>query len=141
MKKLLSVLITACWANVSLAQTAAETVSDRGQIKGIDSGYLLNSFLALVIVIGIIFAAAWLLRKTRAFDFAGNKQMKIVEVLAFGTKEKLVVVQCNDEYMLLGVTAHNINLIEKLQNYKPTAAATTPTSFNQLFNKYKHNEQ
>jgi len=119
------------------ANQAKTITGKQPEFTGLDSSYLLNSFGALVIVIGLILGAAWLIRRTKAFDFSGNKQVKLVEVLALGTKEKIAVIQCNGEFLLVGVTAHNINLLSKLDDYQVTSEGQQATSFNHLFNKFK----
>ncbi len=57
---------------------------------------------------------AYLMRRFNVTQ-AGNGQMRVVASLVAGTKEKVMVIEVGDEQHLLGVTAHNINHLAKLE--------------------------
>ena len=52
------------------------------------------------------------------------KGMKIIATLSVGLKEKVMVVEINHEQYILGVTANQINLLEKLTT--PMTASSVP---------------
>ena len=70
-------------------------------------------FLSLLVVIGIIFALAYVMRRFNVTQ-AGSGQMKIVASMMAGTKERVMVVEVGSEQFLLGITAHNINHLATL---------------------------
>lgn len=75
----------------------------------------LNMLLSLLMVLAVIVFAAWLLKSFKL----GSQQiqgMKVISSLHLGTKERLVVVEVNDKQLLLGVTAHNIRVLDTLDN-------------------------
>ncbi|WP_338063723.1 flagellar biosynthetic protein FliO [Alteromonas flava] len=75
----------------------------------------MSIFLSLLVVIGIIFALAYVMRR---FNVAhtGNGDLKVVASMVAGTKERVMVVEVGDEQYLLGVTAHNISHLATLPN-------------------------
>jgi len=75
----------------------------------------MSIFFSLLLVVGIIFVLAWLMRRFNVTQ-AGNGQMKVVASMMAGAKEKIMVIEVGDEQYLLGVTAHNINHLATLQN-------------------------
>mgnify|MGYP001942936894 CR=1 FL=1 len=93
------------WAQES--KTTAQTLSSPSSI--------LSIFLSLMLVIAIILALAYLMRRFNVTQ-AGNGQMKVVASMVAGTKEKIMVLEVGDEQHLIGVTAHNINHLAKLEN-------------------------
>jgi len=75
---------------------------------------ILSVFLSLLVVIAIIFAFAYVMRRFNVTQ-SGNGQMRVVASMTAGTKEKVIVIEIGDEQHLLGITAHNINHLAKLE--------------------------
>ena len=74
---------------------------------------ILSIFLSLLVVVGVIFALAYVMRRFNVTAMGGN-QMKVAASMVVGTKEKIMVVQVGDEQHLIGVTSHNISHLSKL---------------------------
>jgi len=70
--------------------------------------------LSLLLVLVLIIAVAFVLKR---FNPQGTiiSGMKIISTLHVGTKEKLVVVDVDGKQLLLGVTAHQVSLIQILE--------------------------
>ncbi|MEM0910048.1 MAG: flagellar biosynthetic protein FliO [Pseudomonadota bacterium] len=101
------------------------------------SGSIISILLSLCLVIGIIFSLAWLARRFNVAQ-AGNGQLKIVASMLAGGKEKIMVIEVGDEQHLLGVTAHNINHLAKLDtplNLSHTNNQRTETASHSFKNK------
>jgi flagellar protein FliO/FliZ len=81
---------------------------------------ILSIFLSLLLVVAIIFALAFIARRFNVTQ-AGNGQLKVVASMAAGAKEKIMVVDVGGEQFLIGITAHNINQLGKLDNPLETA--------------------
>lgn len=88
------------------AQTTTEKVSSTES--------LLQIVLSLIVVIGVILALAWLMRRFTVAQ-AGGGQLKVVASLIAGSKEKVIVIEVGNEQHLLGITASNINHLAKLE--------------------------
>lgn len=70
---------------------------------------MLNVATGLLLVLGLIFAAAWVLRKTGRFAPLAADQIKVLASRSVGSREKLVIVEVNKRAVLLGVTSASIN--------------------------------
>jgi flagellar protein FliO/FliZ len=68
-----------------------------------------------MLVVAIILALAFVARRFNVTQ-AGNGQLKVVASMSAGAKEKIMVIDVAGEQFLLGVTAHNINQLGKLDN-------------------------
>lgn len=79
---------------------------------------------ALALIIGLIFALAWLARKKQGFMNRG--MMTVVERMPIGQKENLVLVRVNGQMLLLGVTAGSVNLLKSLDVDVPDDASADP---------------
>ncbi|MBU3022216.1 flagellar biosynthetic protein FliO [Aestuariibacter sp. A3R04] len=75
---------------------------------------VLSIFLSLLLVVGIIFSLAWLMRRFNV-THASSGQMKVVASMVAGTRERIMVIQVGDEQHIVGVTAHTINHLAKLE--------------------------
>ncbi len=78
--------------------------------------YLIKMVVGLVTVLLLFYAFAWLARR---FGMGGlmpttNRDLKILESLSLGTREKLVIVQAGDEKLLLGITSGSIRKIHSM---------------------------
>lgn len=81
-------------------------------------GSLFFSFFILFLV-GII---SWLVVKKRGNLLAGkNGVINIVQITPISPRNRLLLVKVSDEFLLLGVTDSNINLIHQLE--KPPGMA------------------
>jgi len=65
----------------------------------------------LIIVLLMIFALAWMVKRMGAGSFLTNQHMKIVASVAMGTRERVVVLDVGGKQILLGITPQNINTL------------------------------
>ncbi len=98
---------------------SAQSTSTLTSVKGI-----VSIFLSLLLVIWIIFALAYVMRRFNVAH-AGGGQMKVVASMIAGSKEKIMVIEVGDEQHLIGVTAHNISHLSKLATPLETRQATS----------------
>ncbi|OOE37307.1 flagellar biosynthetic protein FliO [Salinivibrio kushneri] len=87
---------------------------------------IVTMLLSLGLVLGLIFALAWLLRRLKVPGLAQQSDgITIVSQLAVGQKERILVVDIHGEQLVVGVTANSVNVLKTLDNPIPTA---TPAS-------------
>ncbi len=65
----------------------------------------------LIIILLMIFALAWLVKRMGTGSFLSNQHMKIVASVAMGTRERVVVLDVGGKQVLLGITPQNINTL------------------------------
>ena len=75
---------------------------------------LLPMLLVLVFVLALIPASMWLLKRLGAGSPAAAAGMKVVAQLPLGPRERLVVVEAGERWLVLGVTAASINRVGTL---------------------------
>jgi len=69
----------------------------------------LQIILALLFILGLMFAAAWVFKRITPVGQQNRLALKIVGGLNLGQRERILVVEIGDQWMVLGVTAHSIN--------------------------------
>lgn len=72
------------------------------------AGQLGQLLLGLLLVIGLIFLLAWLLRRVQRLAPRGGQVIKLLATQALGTRDRLVLVQVGNEQILLGLSAGRI---------------------------------
>ena len=72
---------------------------------------LLSVAMSLLLIIGLIFALAWLLRRFGQGAFLNQQAMKVVASMPLGTRERLLIVEVGGQQLLLGVTAQRISTL------------------------------
>lgn len=76
---------------------------------------VLSIFLSLLLVVAIIFALAYVMRRFNV-THGGGGQLKVVASMVAGAKERIMVIEVGDEQHMIGVTSHNISHLCKLEN-------------------------
>ena len=84
--------------------------------KSVAPDLALTSLLgSLLLVLGCIFLFAFLVKKTNLLKNAGGKsQIKVIATQPLTNKGRVQMIEINNQQYLLGVTEHNITLLDKL---------------------------
>ncbi|MGL5947518.1 MAG: flagellar biosynthetic protein FliO [Aeromonas sp.] len=67
--------------------------------------------LSMLLIIGLIVALAWLMKKTKLANALGGAHIKVLATVPLGAKERLLLVDVGGEQVLLGVTAQQITAL------------------------------
>ena len=93
----------------ALAQAAAS------ETPGVSSTTMLQAVLGLAVVIGILLLAAYLLRKLNGGrGFGNNGPLRIVGGLMIGTRERIVLVEIGDTWIVVGLVPGQIRTLHTL---------------------------
>lgn len=70
----------------------------------------------LAVVLLLLFALAWLVRRGRLLPhYQMRDEFKVLAVLPLGQKERLILLKVGEDQLLLGATAEQIRLLHKLE--------------------------
>lgn len=83
------------------------------------SAALLNALLGLAVVLALLYGFFWLLRRYGPSRVVAQGAVKVVGGVMLGTRERLVVVEVRDTWLLLGVAGGGVNLLHSMA--KPEA--------------------
>jgi flagellar protein FliO/FliZ len=86
---------------------------------------------SLLLVLGAIFALAWLARWMQGARIARGAAMRLQGGVQLGTKEKVVLLQVGEQQFLLGVASGSVNLLHRFDEpvAAPEAGAPLPSAF------------
>lgn len=77
-------------------------------------GSLLQVLFALAVVLGLIVAAAWLMRRFSLVPGGSGGQLRVVSGVMVGPRERVVIVEIQEHWLVLGVTHEQVNLLHTL---------------------------
>ncbi len=128
MKRLLGGLL-ALPLSVLAAEPLANATAAAAPVVGSSiGGQLTQLVLGLLLVLGLIFALAWLLRRVQQ---AGPRQGQVIELIssrALGARDRLVLVQVGNEQILLGLTPGRITPLHVLKEPVQLPDTTQPAT-------------
>ncbi|MFZ4478402.1 MAG: flagellar biosynthetic protein FliO [Rhodoferax sp.] len=104
-------------AFVSLAARAVlPTVPAAPAEPSVSHGFagLLQAGLGLAFVVGLIFLCAWAVRRLGLQPNGGNRLLKVVSSVMVGQRERVVVVEVGDAWLVLGVAAGQVSALHTM---------------------------
>lgn len=79
------------------------------------TGHLLQTTLGLLFVIGLLFALVWLLKR---LGFTNQQKRggfyKVLATSALGPREKIILVEVGDTWLMLGMTSSSITTLHSM---------------------------
>lgn len=114
---------------------SAATPAGRSPETVVAGPSVLPMILALVFVIALIPAAVWLIKRLGAGHAGHRGSLRLVESLALGPRERLVVVDDGREFILLGVTAQSISRVGTLPRRDAAPLAPQAAGFAELLRR------
>ena len=135
MSRFLAVLLTlslgvpcAAWAAEPAAATPAAAVPAAAAMTAGLGGQLTQLVLGLLLVIGLIFLLAWLMRRVQRVGPGNGQLIELLSSRAIGPRDRLVLIQVGGEQILLGITPGRITPLHVLKEpvSAPTRQAATP---------------
>lgn len=118
------------------AATDAPVVTEKKAAQGTrinSSTHLASVAAGLVLIVALILALGWFLRRFNQGGLFNNSSIKIIATLPLGTRERLAVVDVGGQQLLLGITATQINTLHVFD--EPVIAAGDSSSASSDFGK------
>lgn len=85
---------------------------------------MFQALLGLAVVLGLLYGFFWLLRRFGPTQTGAQGVVKVVGGVMLGPRERLVVVEVEDTWVLVGVAAGHVSTLHTLA--KPEGVDTTP---------------
>jgi flagellar protein FliO/FliZ len=123
-------LLTATWgllglpslvyaANAATATEVAPAVSTAGS--------LLQVFIGLMAVLLLIVAAAWVAKRLGMTQVGTSSLLRVVSSASVGTRERVVVVEVGESWLVVGVAPGSVNALMTLPKHDlPASASSVP---------------
>jgi len=92
--------------------TVPSPVTEASSLVGASG--LLQAGLGMLLVLGLIFLFAWMARRFGLQRLGGSQVVKVISSSMLGQRERVVVVEVGATWLVLGVTASQINTLHTL---------------------------
>ncbi|MBJ9966407.1 flagellar biosynthetic protein FliO [Burkholderia seminalis] len=109
---------------VNHAGSIASSVMVGSAAPSLGIGAVLQTLVGLAVVIGLVFACAWLARRFGFQPARRGGPLKVVSSVAVGAKENATIVEIGDTWLVLGVAPGNVRLLHTLPAGSVATAAT-----------------
>ncbi|SMC26168.1 flagellar protein FliO/FliZ [Andreprevotia lacus DSM 23236] len=90
------------------------------------AGQFTQVVFALLLVLALVVAAAWLMRRFSMLPMAAGTRLRVVSGVMVGPKERVVIVEVDDTWLVLGVTAQAVNKLHERPRPEQAAASPAP---------------
>ena len=113
----LFLLCSPLWAQAQTAAVPAPSASLGGSF--------LQMLFGLALVLGLLFAGVWFLKKLTGNVGSNNNLARVVSATPLGPRERIVIVELGQTWLVLGVTPNNINTLAEMPR-QPLPAGSKP---------------
>ncbi len=98
---------------------AAEPASPPG-------GNLLRVLFGLIVVLALMAGAAWMMRRMGVAGMHANSVAKVVGGVAVGNRERVVVVEVADQWIVVGVAPGRVSALQTMPRQELAAGLHNP---------------
>lgn len=100
--------------NLLLLSVSFPAFAADASAPGIPTGSYIQAGLALCLIIALLLGTAWLARKVSGGKMFGQGDMKVVGGIALGPREKIVLVEVGDNWLVIGIVPGQIRTLHTL---------------------------
>ncbi|MGV8886520.1 MAG: flagellar biosynthetic protein FliO [Pseudomonas sp.] len=129
MKKVLGALLALPFSVLAAEPVATAATAAAPAVSSGVGGQLTQLVFGLLLVLGLIFFLAWLLRRVQQAGPAGKGQViELIGSRALGPRDRLMLVQVGNEQILLGLSPGTITALHVLKEpvQVPVTEKATP---------------
>ncbi|MDE2428284.1 MAG: flagellar biosynthetic protein FliO [Burkholderiales bacterium] len=88
---------------------------------------LLQISFGLIAVIGVMVSIAWIMKRIGPITSNNSVPLKIVGGISVGNRERVMIVEVADQWLILGVTANNISNLGTMPKQESILQSSTGT--------------
>ena len=81
---------------------------------GVSTATYIQTLLALLLIVGLLGATAWLARKISGGKGFGQGGMRVIGGVALGPKERIVLLEVGEQWLVVGIVPGQIRTLHTL---------------------------
>jgi flagellar protein FliO/FliZ len=89
------------------------------ETPGVPGSAILQMLCALALIVGLLFLVAFLLRRFGGRAFGNTGAMRLVGGLALGPRERIVLVEIEETWLVVGIVPGQIKTLHTLPKGEP----------------------
>jgi len=114
---------------MGIFQNKKKSEKNETTVSANSSSYLMQLVSGMVIVLLSIVVLAWIAKRFNRMQSSGGGNLRIVEGISMGARERVVVVEVDGERLLLGVSPGRINMLYSLATGKQAEKASLNSDY------------
>jgi flagellar protein FliO/FliZ len=89
--------------------------------------------LSLILVLVAVFVVGWILKRINLPQQGAGNALKVISGVAVGQRERVVLVEVNDTWLVIGVAPGQVNALHTMpKGALPSASNATPDDDNKF---------
>lgn len=133
--RLLVFLLTAYSSFSAYAADPVRPVYTPPPASAVSSGSMVQVVVSLLFVLAAIVLVAWILKRINMPQNAPGSALKVVSGVAVGQRERVVLIEVNDTWLVVGVAPGQVTALHSMpKNDLPTLDTPVP----EIDNKFKN---
>lgn len=88
------------------------------------AGSLMQVLVGLVVVLALMAGGAWMLKRMGMAGTGGNAVAKVVGGVSVGNRERVIVVEVGDQWIVVGVAPGRVNALSTMPRQETMPVAT-----------------
>jgi flagellar protein FliO/FliZ len=99
----------------------------------VSSGSVLQVILSLFLVLAAVVLVGWILKRINLPQQGAGNALKVISGVAVGQRERIVLVEVNDTWLVVGVAPGQVNALHTMPKGTLPSASDTTTGFDNKF--------
>jgi len=99
----------------------------------VSSGSVLQVILSLILVLAAVFVVGWILKRINLPQQGAGNALKVISGVAVGQRERIVLVEVNDTWLVVGVAPGQVNALHTMPKGTLPSAANPATGDDNKF--------
>lgn len=123
----------AIFSPLALATDAVRQAYVPPPTAAVSTGSVLQVILSLLLVLAAVVVVAWILKRINLPQQGAGNALKVISGVAVGQRERIVLVEVNDTWLVVGVAPGQVNALHTLpKGTLPSASNTMPGDDNKF---------
>jgi flagellar protein FliO/FliZ len=124
------------WSSLAFAADPVRPAPIPPPANAVSTGSILQVIVSLLFVLAAIVLVAWILKRINLPQNAAGSALKVISGVAVGQRERIVLVEVNDTWLVVGVAPGQVTALHTMpKNVLPAVDSTTAPEAD---NKFKH---
>ena len=133
MLKRLTLVLAPLFSPLALAADAARPAYVPPPAAAVSSGSVLQVVFSLLLVLAAVVIVGWVLKRINLPQQGAGNALKVVSGVAVGQRERIVLVEVNDTWLVVGVAPGQVNALHAMpKGNLPQAAGSSPIDDNKF---------
>jgi flagellar protein FliO/FliZ len=131
--RIFAAIAAACFSPLVLAAETTRPAYVPPPAAAVSSGSVLQVILSLMLVLAAVFVVGWILKRINLPQQGASNALKVISGVAVGQRERIVLVEVNDTWLIVGVAPGQVNALHSMpKGTLPVAPNNTPGDDNKF---------